>query len=56
MTENALDLVLFLFLHVWVGIVSRVNLIVVELAKVLDVVNVVGDLTTTAGNSHFVTG
>jgi len=55
MTKDGFNLILFLVLDVGINVITVAILILIfELFKVLDVVNIIGDLGASAGHADFV--
>jgi hypothetical protein len=57
MTEDGFDLILFLVLDVGINVITVAVLVLIfELFKVLDVVNIIGDLGASARHADFIRG
>lgn len=57
MTEDCFNLILFLVLDIGINVITVTILILIfKLFKVLDVVNIIGNLCASAGHADFVGG
>lgn len=55
MTKDGFNLILFLILNVGINVITGAILVLIfELFKVLDVVNIIGDFGASAGHADFV--